>query len=68
MEHENLNNQETAQLGIGVVSGSSFRKDSYTLEEVKEIARQFTRMATPSKFINGIDERFEKLWKLNFGG
>jgi hypothetical protein len=24
MEHENLNNQETAQLGIGAVSGSAF--------------------------------------------
>jgi len=53
---------------IDIVSGSSFRKDSYTLEEVKEIARQFTRIATPSKFINGIDERFEQVWKLNFGG
>ena len=25
MEHENLNNQETAQLGIGAVSGSRFQ-------------------------------------------
>lgn len=25
MEHENLNNQETAQLGIGAVSGSAIR-------------------------------------------
>ena len=25
MEHENLNNQESAQLGIGAVSGSSIR-------------------------------------------
>lgn len=66
-EEQNIENQE----GNGVlpyVSGSSFRKDNYTLTEVKEIARQFTKAATPSKYIQGIDERFEKIWKLNFGG
>ena len=49
------------------VSGSSFRKDNYTLSEVKEIARKFTIAATPSDHIQGIDERFEEIWKLNFG-
>lgn len=38
----------------------------FSLEEVKEIARKFTRAATPSKFIVGIDERFEQVWNLNF--
>ena len=41
-------------------------KDSYTLEEVKEIAFAFTRAATPSKFILGMEERFNKVWSLNF--
>jgi hypothetical protein len=65
---ENNNNPQTEQCNLHIVSGSSFRKDSYTLAEVKEIARKFTRAATPSKYIQGIDERFEKIWKLNFGG
>tara|TARA_R110000851_G_scaffold95891_3_gene208203 strand:- start:319 stop:522 length:204 start_codon:yes stop_codon:yes gene_type:complete len=60
--------EQAELLGINVVSGSSFRKDSYTLAEVKEIARNFTRAATPSKYIRGIDERFDKVWKINFGG
>ena len=58
----------TKQCDIHVVSGSSFRKDKYTLKEVKEIARKFTRAATPSNYIQGVDERFEKIWKINFGG
>jgi len=49
------------------VSGGFPIQDNYTKEQVKEIARAFTRMATPSKFIGGIDERFEKVWILNFG-
>jgi hypothetical protein len=56
------------ELCIHRVSDSYFRKDSYTLSEVKEIARKFTIAATPSKYIKGIDERFEKIWKINFGG
>jgi hypothetical protein len=40
---------------------------TYTIEEVKQIALMFTRAATPSKFIHGIEERFNKVWKLNFG-
>ena len=59
---------KTEQCAIHSVSGSSFRKDNYTLSEVKEIARKFTRAATPSKYIQGIDERFEKIWNINFGG
>jgi len=59
---------DAEQCDIHVVSGSSFRKDSYTLSEVKEIARKFTRAATPSEYIKGIDERFDKIWKINFGG
>lgn len=58
---------ETAQLGIGVVSGSFPIKETYTKEEVKNIALAFTRAATPSKYIGGIDDRFEQVWKLNFG-
>jgi hypothetical protein len=54
-------------LNISDVSGRFPIKDTYTKEEVKEIARAFTRAATPSEFIRGIDERFDKLWKLNFG-
>ena len=50
-----------------VVSGSFPIQDTYTKEQVKEIAKAFTRMATPSKFIEGIDDRFEKVWQLNFG-
>jgi len=53
---------------IQIVSGRSFRKDTYTLAELKEISLMFTKAATPSEFINGIEERFEKLWRLNFGG
>jgi hypothetical protein len=67
MEHENLNKQETAQLGIGAVSGSFPIKETYTKEEVKKIALAFTRAATPSKYIGGIDDRFEQVWQLNFG-
>jgi hypothetical protein len=65
---KNKDSKTEKPCNIDIVSGSSFRKDSYTLAEVKEIARKFTRAATPSKYIQGIDERFEKIWKLNFGG
>lgn len=41
-------------------------KDSYTRDEVKAIALAFTRAATPSKYMLGIDERFEELWNMNF--
>lgn len=40
--------------------------NNYTKEEVRKIALDFTRAATPSKFIIGIDERFNEVWKLNF--
>jgi len=62
-----MNEPNNPQSCKNAVSGSSFRKDNYTLEEVKEIAIKFTRAATPSKYIQGIDERFEKIWKINFG-
>lgn len=43
MEHENLNNQETTQLGIGVVSSrylSAEKAKQMTLEALKEIAAE----------------------------
>ena len=40
--------------------------NNYTKQEVRKIALDFTRAATPSKFIKGIDERFNEVWKLNF--
>lgn len=58
---------QTEQLDIHVVSGGFPIKDSYTKEEVKKIALAFTRAATPSKYIVGIEDRFEKVWQLNFG-
>jgi hypothetical protein len=64
---ETSKNNETAQLGIGAVSGSFPIKETYTKEEVKKIALAFTRAATPSKYIGGIDDRFEQVWQLNFG-
>ena len=41
-------------------------KDYYSIDEVKQIAYSFTRAATPSEFILGIEERFNKVWDLNF--
>ena len=64
---QNLNNAETQQLNIAGVSGSFPIKDTYTKEEVKKIALAFTRAATPSKYIGGINDRFEQVWQLNFG-
>jgi hypothetical protein len=52
---------------LGAVSGSFPVKDTYTKEEVKKIALAFTRAATPSKYIGGIEDRFEQVWHLNFG-
>ncbi len=52
---------------LGAVSGSFPIKDTYTKEEVKKIALAFTRVATPSKYIGGIEDRFEQVWQLNFG-
>ena len=66
-EAEKLNTAETQALNIPVVSGSFPIKDTYTKEEVKKIALAFTRAATPSKYIGGIEDRFEQVWQLNFG-
>jgi hypothetical protein len=66
-EAEKLNNVETQALNIPVVSGSFPVKDTYTKEEVKKIALVFTRAATPTKYIGGIEDRFEQIWHLNFG-
>jgi hypothetical protein len=55
------------QLNIPAVSGSFPLKDSYTKEEVKKIAFEFTRAATPSKYVGGLEDRFEQVWQLNFG-
>ena len=52
---------------LGAVSGSFPIKETYTKEEVKKIALAFTRAATPSKYIGGIEDRFEQVWQLNFG-
>jgi hypothetical protein len=62
MEKENINTKNTSN----VVSSKFPIKDTYTKEEVKEIALAFTRAATPSKYIFGIEDRFEQLWQLNF--
>ncbi|MFA7708153.1 MAG: hypothetical protein WCX73_04335 [Candidatus Pacearchaeota archaeon] len=64
---QNLENSTEQALTIPVVSGSFPIKDSYTKEEVKKIALAFTRAATPSKYIEGIENRFEQVWQLNFG-
>lgn len=39
---------------------------SYTLEEVKAIALKFTKAATPSEYIVGIEERFNQVFDINF--
>lgn len=58
---------ETKPSCLGAVSGSFPIKDTYTKAEVKKIALAFTRAATPSKYIVGIEDRFEQVWQLNFG-
>lgn len=66
-KEQNLQTAEAQALNIPVVSGSFSIKDNYTKEEVKKIALAFTRAATPSKYIGGIEDRFEQVWQLNFG-
>ncbi|MFO7970033.1 MAG: hypothetical protein R6U15_08005 [Candidatus Izemoplasmatales bacterium] len=63
-KEQNFDNSKSQQLNIG---GGFPIKDTYTKEEVKKIALAFTRAATPSKYIDGIEDRFEKVWQLNFG-
>ena len=65
-ENTNLDQSENGNDFIADVSGSSFIKDNYTLAEVKEIAIKFTLAATPSHHLQGVYERFEEIWKLNF--
>ena len=67
IENETSGKHENGNDFIADVSGSSFRKDNYTLAEVKEIAIKFTLAATPSYHLQGVYERFEEIWKLNFG-
>lgn len=67
---KNEEQKSDKQKGNGVlpcVSGSFPIKETYTIEEVKKIALAFTRAATPSKYIGGIEDRFEQVWRLNFG-
>lgn len=66
-KEQNLNSSTEQALTIPVISGSFSTKDTYTKEEVKKIALAFTRAATPSKYIVGIEDRFEQVWRLNFG-
>lgn len=42
MEHENLNNQESAQLGIGAVSGSSLSEAILIMENLMAYGRIHT--------------------------
>ena len=35
------------------------------IKEFKIIAQRLARVCTPSEFIDGIDERFDKWWELN---
>jgi len=48
-------------LGLDNVSERLFKES-----EVKEICRNLARICTPSEFIEGIDDRFEQWWKVNF--
>lgn len=41
-------------------------KEMFTKAEVKEIALKFTKAATPSRLMDGVEERFNKLWDINF--
>ena len=66
-KEQSLQEPQKQALNIPVVSGSFPIKDTYTKEEVKKIALAFTRAATPSKYIGGIEDRFEQVWRLNFG-
>jgi hypothetical protein len=61
MEQESLNIEESTNSDLGAVSGSFPIKDTYTKEEVKKIALAFTRASTPSKYIGGIEDRFEQV-------
>jgi hypothetical protein len=66
--NEKLSNEAQSQPScLDAVSGSFPVKETYTKEEVKKIALAFTRAATPSKYIGGIEDRFEQVWHLNFG-
>ena len=66
-DYKAMNEELNQPSCLGAVSGSFPIKETYTKEEVKKIALAFTRAATPSKYIGGIDDRFEQVWQLNFG-
>jgi hypothetical protein len=66
-DYKAMNEELNQPSCLGAVSGSFPVKDTYTKEEVKKIALAFTRAATPSKYIGGIEDRFEQVWHLNFG-
>jgi hypothetical protein len=54
-------NSTTPLLGLDNVSERLFKES-----EVKEICKNFARICTPSEFIEGIDDRVEEWWKVNF--
>ena len=56
-----VSNSTDPLLGLDNVSERLFKES-----EVKEICRNLARICTPSKFIEGIDDRFEQWWKVNF--
>jgi hypothetical protein len=61
MEHENLNNQESAQLGIGAVSGSAAEQviamlsHIFTNESRKHVGKNIDEVPELLEILNAID-------------
>lgn len=59
MEHENLNNQENAQLGIGAVRGSFVAYQTFLIEAVNEMLKAEQSIVKDGFVKISIDEEYK---------